>query len=183
MIIDAGVRFSESGCYTPAGPATTTPPSDAPCKFILANVCPTGGFQWPPGWCCGSWMLVGVLTSCMMFAGSLIGSLHAASPPPPPTHARWARGYQIDRRSFPELLTLLRLCLSVMMAKEKPPITVVGDVGGRIAIIVVRPQAFTLSTARKQTICSSSSWEMALILSNGCCNTGTSHRLNRINIY
>lgn len=25
----------------------------------------------------------------------------------------------------------------VMMAKEKPPITVVGDVGGRIAIIVV----------------------------------------------
>lgn len=26
-----------------------------------------------------------------------------------------------------------------MMAKEKPPITVVGDVGGRIAIIVVRP--------------------------------------------
>lgn len=26
----------------------------------------------------------------------------------------------------------------VMMAKEKPPITVVGDVGGRIAIIVVR---------------------------------------------
>lgn len=28
-----------------------------------------------------------------------------------------------------------------MMAKEKPPITVVGDVGGRIAIIVVRPQA------------------------------------------
>jgi len=24
-----------------------------------------------------------------------------------------------------------------MMAKEKPPITVVGDVGGRIAIIVV----------------------------------------------
>lgn len=25
-----------------------------------------------------------------------------------------------------------------MMAKEKPPITVVGDVGGRIAIIVVR---------------------------------------------
>lgn len=33
----------------------------------------------------------------------------------------------------------LHLCLSVMMAKEKPPITVVGDVGGRIAIIVVRP--------------------------------------------
>uniref|UniRef100_A0A8C8DDJ9 Phosphoribosyl pyrophosphate synthetase-associated protein 1 n=1 Tax=Oryzias sinensis TaxID=183150 RepID=A0A8C8DDJ9_9TELE len=28
------------------------------------------------------------------------------------------------------------LCFSVMMAKEKPPITVVGDVGGRIAIIV-----------------------------------------------
>lgn len=28
-----------------------------------------------------------------------------------------------------------------MMAKEKPPITVVGDVGGRIAIIVVRLQA------------------------------------------
>lgn len=27
---------------------------------------------------------------------------------------------------------------SVMMAKEKPPFTVVGDVGGRIAIIVVR---------------------------------------------
>lgn len=27
--------------------------------------------------------------------------------------------------------------LLVMMAKEKPPITVVGDVGGRIAIIVV----------------------------------------------
>jgi hypothetical protein len=26
-----------------------------------------------------------------------------------------------------------------MMAKEKPPITVVGDVGGRIAIIVVSP--------------------------------------------
>lgn len=26
-----------------------------------------------------------------------------------------------------------------MMAKEKPPITVVGDVGGRIAIIVVWP--------------------------------------------
>lgn len=26
----------------------------------------------------------------------------------------------------------------VMMAKEKPPITVVGDVGGRIAIIIVR---------------------------------------------
>lgn len=25
-----------------------------------------------------------------------------------------------------------------MMAKEKPPITVVGDVGGRIAIIIVR---------------------------------------------
>lgn len=33
------------------------------------------------------------------------------------------------------------LCFPVMMAKEKPPITVVGDVGGRIAIIVVRPQA------------------------------------------
>lgn len=30
------------------------------------------------------------------------------------------------------------LFLAVMMAKEKPPITVVGDVGGRIAIIVVR---------------------------------------------
>lgn len=29
-----------------------------------------------------------------------------------------------------------------MMAKEKPPITVVGDVGGRIAIIVVRPCAY-----------------------------------------
>lgn len=34
----------------------------------------------------------------------------------------------------------LVLCsvLPVMMAKEKPPITVVGDVGGSIAIIVVR---------------------------------------------
>lgn len=32
----------------------------------------------------------------------------------------------------------LSFSLSVMMAKEKPPITVVGDVGGRIAIIVVR---------------------------------------------
>lgn len=32
--------------------------------------------------------------------------------------------------------------LSVMMAKEKPPITVVGDVGGRIAIIVVRSQVY-----------------------------------------
>uniref|UniRef100_A0A8D0AUU3 Phosphoribosyl pyrophosphate synthetase associated protein 1 n=1 Tax=Sander lucioperca TaxID=283035 RepID=A0A8D0AUU3_SANLU len=32
--------------------------------------------------------------------------------------------------------TFFHLCLSVMMAKEKPPITVVGDVGGRIAIIV-----------------------------------------------
>lgn len=35
-------------------------------------------------------------------------------------------------------------CLSVMMAKEKPPITVVGDVGGRIAIIVVRSGAHTV---------------------------------------
>lgn len=30
-----------------------------------------------------------------------------------------------------------------MMAKEKPPITVVGDVGGRIAIIVVRLHALS----------------------------------------
>ena len=30
-----------------------------------------------------------------------------------------------------------------MMAKEKPPITVVGDVGGRIAIIVVRAALFS----------------------------------------
>lgn len=35
-------------------------------------------------WRCGSWTLIGLLTSCMMFAGSLIESLHAASPPPPP---------------------------------------------------------------------------------------------------
>uniref|UniRef100_A0A671VAX6 Phosphoribosyl pyrophosphate synthetase associated protein 1 n=1 Tax=Sparus aurata TaxID=8175 RepID=A0A671VAX6_SPAAU len=33
-------------------------------------------------------------------------------------------------------IMFFHLCLSVMMAKEKPPITVVGDVGGRIAIIV-----------------------------------------------
>lgn len=33
---------------------------------------------------------------------------------------------------------LLKFLFLVMMAKEKPPITVVGDVGGRIAIIVVR---------------------------------------------
>lgn len=40
---------------------------------------------------------------------------------------------------FDSQLTELGLFLSpVMMAKEKPPITVVGDVGGRIAIIVVR---------------------------------------------
>lgn len=32
-----------------------------------------------------------------------------------------------------------------MMAKEKPPITVVGDVGGRIAIIVVRNADFWTS--------------------------------------
>ena len=32
---------------------------------------------------------------------------------------------------------MICLALLVMMAKEKPPITVVGDVGGRIAIIVV----------------------------------------------
>lgn len=31
-----------------------------------------------------------------------------------------------------------------MMAKEKPPITVVGDVGGRIAIIIVRPEDFII---------------------------------------
>lgn len=30
------------------------------------------------------------------------------------------------------------LLYSVLIPKEKPPITVVGDVGGRIAIIVVR---------------------------------------------
>lgn len=33
---------------------------------------------------------------------------------------------------------LVKFLFLVMMAKEKPPITVVGDVGGRIAIIVVR---------------------------------------------
>lgn len=33
---------------------------------------------------------------------------------------------------------VIRFVLPVMMAKEKPPITVVGDVGGSIAIIVVR---------------------------------------------
>lgn len=31
-----------------------------------------------------------------------------------------------------------------MMPKEKPPITVVGDVGGRIAIIVVRKELHQL---------------------------------------
>lgn len=35
--------------------------------------------------------------------------------------------------------SVLWCVLLVMMAKEKPPITVVGDVGGRIAIIVVWP--------------------------------------------
>lgn len=39
-------------------------------------------------------------------------------------------------------LNFLSFHLSVMMAKEKPPITVVGDVGGRIAIIVVRTPTF-----------------------------------------
>lgn len=34
--------------------------------------------------------------------------------------------------------TLKLLSFSVLIPKEKPPITVVGDVGGRIAIIVVR---------------------------------------------
>ena len=42
-------------------------------------------------------------------------------------------------RSF----TFVFFCLAVMMAKEKPPITVVGDVGGRIAIIVVRAALFS----------------------------------------
>lgn len=32
---------------------------------------------------------------------------------------------------------------SVLIPKEKPPITVVGDVGGRIAIIVVRDASLT----------------------------------------
>lgn len=40
------------------------------------------------------------------------------------------------------LLDVVLLSFAVMMAKEKPPITVVGDVGGRIAIIVVRSCEF-----------------------------------------
>lgn len=33
---------------------------------------------------------------------------------------------------------------AVLIPKEKPPITVVGDVGGRIAIIVVQELSFLL---------------------------------------
>lgn len=33
--------------------------------------------------------------------------------------------------------SLLIVCISAIQAKEKPPLNVVGDVGGRIAIIVV----------------------------------------------
>lgn len=44
------------------------------------------------------------------------------------------------KRRQPDLLFI-----SVMMAKEKPPITVVGDVGGRIAIIVVILRSTTSS--------------------------------------
>lgn len=40
--------------------------------------------------------------------------------------------------SLPHLDSFFFPSSLVMMAKEKPPITVVGDVGGRIAIIVVR---------------------------------------------
>lgn len=44
---------------------------------------------------------------------------------------------------------------SVMMAKEKPPITVVGDVGGRIAIIVVRccRRCYISTLCKKKEIC------------------------------
>lgn len=45
-------------------------------------------------------------------------------------------------------LNRLSCPLAVMMAKEKPPITVVGDVGGRIAIIVVRRSKFPSSGCR-----------------------------------
>lgn len=41
---------------------------------------------------------------------------------------------------------------AVMMAKEKPPITVVGDVGGRIAIIVVRHRSRLVLPGRPQLL-------------------------------
>lgn len=42
-------------------------------------------------------------------------------------------------KSCPLSYDILKILLfSVLIPKEKPPITVVGDVGGRIAIIVVR---------------------------------------------
>lgn len=45
-------------------------------------------------------------------------------------------------------------CFPVLIPKEKPPITVVGDVGGRIAIIVVRDDAQFLNFGMSmKTIC------------------------------
>ena len=43
------------------------------------------------------------------------------------------------------MVKLIVLLFSAQMAKEKPPLTVVGDVGGRIAIMVV--SRIILSTA------------------------------------
>lgn len=43
-----------------------------------------------------------------------------------------------------EMIPFPLSCVVVMMAKEKPPMTVVGDVGGRIAIIIVRRVVYIL---------------------------------------
>lgn len=91
--------------------------------------------------CCGSWKLAGAEQSCMMFAGFLTKSLLTKSPLTLP-HLKNLLLIGVTGQSSCLFLkvTFLYLFLLVMMAKEKPPITVVGDVGGRIAIIVVRPQ-------------------------------------------
>lgn len=57
--------------------------------------------------------------------------------------ARRARGLPPRPPAVASPLNRLSCSLAVMMAKEKPPITVVGDVGGRIAIIVVRQSEFS----------------------------------------
>lgn len=74
-----------------------------------------------------------------MLAGGLLGSCSLA----------WCwhlLTFNLTLNVHVDILTLsvfCSFCLPVMMAKEKPPITVVGDVGGRIAIIVVRLQALS----------------------------------------
>lgn len=95
-------------------------------------------------WSCSSWILAEVELSCMMFAGlNLIHSPHPiccfplyliCAPSLIPEVLIGFTSYVESNDPF--------IFLSVMMAKEKPPITVVGDVGGRIAIIVVRLSTF-----------------------------------------